>query len=146
MIEITPEKYNEHLMLKINNSVNEFKSAILKSMHLIAKNNLRYAKRLVIEPPKTGEFYPDRRSGYPDHQASAPMEAPANWYGELVKHIEAKVTSRSVEIGTTIEYGEYLERGTTKMAPRPYIIRTRDAMQQSNMNTLQMQIDKWCKE
>lgn len=73
----------------------------------------------VMNPPKTGRIY--RRGGV-SHQASAPGESPANDRGNLVKSIttayDHDAVSGTVNVGAA--YAEHLERGTERMAPRPF--------------------------
>lgn len=63
---------------------------------------------------------------YGGHQASAPGETPAVDTGVLVNSIaselaETSETSATANVGTGIEYGVYLEFGTSKMQPRPFM-------------------------
>jgi hypothetical protein len=56
------------------------------------------------------------------HQASAPGEPPKTDSGRLVSHIFSRIAGRAVaEAGTDIRHGIYLEHGTAKMAPRPWL-------------------------
>lgn len=78
------------------------------------------AVRLILSPPKTGRIY--RRKGA-EHQASAPGEAPANDTGRLAGSIDAKYEPEKLTgiIGAHTDYAAYLEYGTSKMEPRPYM-------------------------
>jgi HK97 gp10 family phage protein len=63
---------------------------------------------------------------YGGHQASAPGETPAVDTGGLVNSISTELESSSAtdawaQVGTDKEYGEWLEFGTSKMAPRPFM-------------------------
>jgi HK97 gp10 family phage protein len=63
---------------------------------------------------------------YGGHQASAPGETPAVDTGVLVNSISTELESSSAtdawaQVGTDKEYGEFLEFGTSKMAPRPFM-------------------------
>ena len=61
----------------------------------------------------------------PAHQASAPGEYPKSDSGRLASHIFARLIARGVaEAGTDVVYGGYLERGTSRMAARPWLLRT----------------------
>lgn len=67
--------------------------------------------------PKTGKVY---TRGTVDHQSSAPGEAPATDTGRLVNSVYFEKTQRAVvAVGSMVVYGEYLEWGTRKIAPRP---------------------------
>lgn len=70
---------------------------------------------------KTGRTY---RRGSIEHQASAPGEAPARDRGRLTSSIswDSYPASLSAEIGSKgIEYGLFLEEGTDKIEPRPWL-------------------------
>lgn len=81
--------------------------------------------------PRTGKIYATRKEGarYQQHQASAPREPPAVLSGELmgsITHKAEKISKIRAEgaVGTNLEYAEGLERGTSKMFPRPFIFPT----------------------
>ncbi len=67
---------------------------------------------------KHGRSY--RRGKESVHVASAPGEAPADDSGNLLSSIDV-VERSSLErvVGTAVEYSNYLEAGTSRMAPRP---------------------------
>ena len=63
---------------------------------------------------------------YGKHKASAPGETPAVDTGNLVNSINttldrASATEAWANVGPTVEYGAYLEFGTSKMAARPFM-------------------------
>lgn len=75
---------------------------------------------LVQNPPKTGRVY--QRRGV-EHQASAPGEAPASDTGRLVNSITTSYDTQNL-VGTVnagTKYAAYLEYGTAKMEPRPFM-------------------------
>jgi hypothetical protein len=55
------------------------------------------------------------------HQASAPGEAPASDEGRLTDSISADFYPMAAEIGSGANHGLYLEEGTDKIAPRPWL-------------------------
>lgn len=58
------------------------------------------------------------------HQASAPGESPANWRGTLVastRSIVGAPESLYAAFLAAKDYAVYLEKGTRKMAPRPFM-------------------------
>ncbi len=87
-------------------------------MQIIAND----AKRAVANPPKSGRIY--SRRGI-THQASAPGEAPATDTGALIASIRAGATLDGEKIEGVIEarmpYAVWLEYGTRKMQPRPFL-------------------------
>lgn len=63
-------------------------------------------------------------------------EAPHIDTGKLIEslYVEMDAESLVARIGTTVEYGAYLERGTDRMAPRPWCLsslkQTKDELRQ----------------
>jgi hypothetical protein len=55
------------------------------------------------------------------HQASAPGEPPKTDTGGLVSSIAIVLGSMKAQVGTGLDYGKYLEFGTTRMEPRPWL-------------------------
>ena len=78
------------------------------------------ALRLILDTPKTGSMY--RRRGV-EHVASAPGEPPASDTGRLVQSIRTEYEDGGLA-GTVVagvRYAEYLEFGTARMEPRPFM-------------------------
>lgn len=110
------------------------------------------AKKRIMSPPKTGRIYYHLASGKRrvmatirdtltgkssrtwtgqmrsvvnriKHQASKKGEAPATDTGALANSIIVEgVTRLTLRVGPTVEYGEYLELGTSRIAKRPFLI------------------------
>ena len=55
------------------------------------------------------------------HKASAPGEAPASDTGFLVSNIRVKDQKDFVEVRSEASYSKFLEYGTSKMLPRPFM-------------------------
>ncbi|MGJ0397414.1 MAG: hypothetical protein ACR65U_14425 [Methylocystis sp.] len=101
----------------------------------IAEIGAENARQRVLQPPKTGRIYGGKvsfatRAGKAvsfaakAHQASAPGESPANWIGALVaatKSIVGAPESLYAAFLAAKDYAVYLEKGTRKMAPRPFM-------------------------
>ena len=63
---------------------------------------------------------------YKGHKASAPGETPATDTGVLINSLISRLESATPKrakatFGPTVEYGVYLEYGTSKMEKRPYL-------------------------
>lgn len=71
--------------------------------------------------PKTGRTYLRGKNRDISHRASAPGQYPATDTGYLASHIFAQPGSGYADVGTSARYGAFLEFGTSRMAPRPYI-------------------------
>lgn len=59
---------------------------------------------------------------YGNHTSSAPGQSPANWTGELVNSISAINEGKNSKVIVNANYAEFLELGTSKMRPRPFIL------------------------
>lgn len=59
---------------------------------------------------------------YGSHTSSAPGQSPANWTGKLLKSIKVQKSKGIAFVYITAKYAEFLEFGTSKMRPRPFII------------------------
>jgi len=69
--------------------------------------------------PKTGKIY--KRNGV-EHQASAPGEPPATDTGNLVNSLDVEhVKPMLYRVNVEAEYAPYLEYGTSRIAPRPFL-------------------------
>jgi HK97 gp10 family phage protein len=60
------------------------------------------------------------------HQASAPAEYPKTNTGQLVGSLFFRVSASNLMavFGTALNYGRYLEFGTSRMRPRPWLRRS----------------------
>ena len=57
-----------------------------------------------------------------DHLAASEGNAPNTDTGRLVSSINTEPTDDGVLVGTSLEYGKFLEFGTTTMGERPWLI------------------------
>ena len=77
------------------------------------------AKLLLMSGTQTGEWY---KHGNVWHQSSAAGEPPATDTGHLANSISTYSLSREqVAVSVGAEYGVFLEYGTSKMEPRPFM-------------------------
>lgn len=90
------------------------------------------AVRLIEETPKTGRLYyregisqtsKSGKSFSGGHRASAPGEPPASDSGRLVGSITVEMMPERLagQVGPRVDYGKYLEFGTQRMEPRPFM-------------------------
>lgn len=82
----------------------------------------------LIQLGKTGRKFTVRGSKgkYP----SKPGEYPRKVTGNLQKSVTYEVDKEQLQgrVGTELDYGSYLELGTKNMKPRPWLMRTFDAI------------------
>lgn len=67
---------------------------------------------------KSGVKYPNL-----PNRSSAPGQSPAAQSGALFDSIKDDISAFQSELGYTAKYGEFLEMGTSRMAPRPLVQR-----------------------
>lgn len=105
-------------------SMGEQASGIIRAIAFSIEGEMKRS----MSTPKRGRFYRRSKRGAA-HQASAPGEAPAIDSGLLANSIQTAVVSpllAQVRIGA--EYASYLEFGTRRMSPRPYVQPAIDAI------------------
>lgn len=86
-----------------------------------AQNIRRHANKSIARGTKSGivyEKYDPRRT----HRASAPGEAPARDSGRLDNSIQADIQGKQATVFTNLEYAPWLEFGTQKIEPRPFMV------------------------
>ncbi len=93
----------------------------LSAIALVLQNRCRAALQ---RGPKTGRV--NRKSTGVIHQASAPGEFPATDTGTLVRSVlgEVKKTTLEAVLSASTIYAKWLELGTRKMLPRPFLVPT----------------------
>ena len=75
---------------------------------------VKEALRLILQTAKSGRFYGA-------HQASAPGEAPASQFGQLVAGFRIEIRGHKAVISNIAPHAPKLERGTQRMAARPFM-------------------------
>jgi len=104
------------IQIKINST--ELKNLLNKAENLVNDSSVYMAeemKKSIASGAKSG-----RRYG--NHTSSAPGQAPANWTGKLLRSIKVQKMKGISFVYVTAKYAEFLEFGTSKMRPRPFII------------------------
>jgi len=95
------------------------------------------AVRLIMSPPKTGRIYKKRGRV---HQASAPGQPPAHDLGELVGSIETRYDIKDAYMEGFVEVSsrkaKWLEYGTPKILPRPFMRPAVSNMKQAVRDTV----------
>lgn len=97
------------------------------------------AKRLISRgPARSGKI---RKDGT---RSSAYLEPPRTDTGRLVSSINHKITEGGLngEFGTDLKYGLYLEIGTVKMGPRPWLLPTAEKIRSRMPKLISSEIRK----
>ena len=91
-------------------------------VYLSAESIRKTAVKGIQKGGRTGKFY---TRGNKVAQRSAPGEYPKSDRSTLVKSIFTRPISGlnklAYKVGTRLKYGQYLEFGNSKMAPRPWL-------------------------
>jgi HK97 gp10 family phage protein len=93
-----------------------------------------HSKRSILTGAKTGKTY---RRGTVNHRASAPGQPPASDTGRLVSSFLSEPGSEplSYDVRANAMYAGFLEFGTSRMAPRPFL---RPALAATNDRIVQL--------
>lgn len=124
MIEMTLDlsKFTKSLNALSVGSQQEAKKAIAKVSYKIEGD----CKENISSGSRSGKIY--KRGKKSTHQASSAGEFPKTDYGDLVKSIKAEFNFNGFEstVGSRLSapHGFWLEFGTPKMQPRPWLSRT----------------------
>ena len=109
MVKATVElKINEAMITALFNNADK---VVVDSANSLAKE----MKKRIRSGAKSGKTYGN-------HTSSAPGQSPANWTGELVNSISAISEGKNSKVIVNANYAEFLELGTSKMRPRPFIV------------------------
>tara|TARA_R110002020_G_scaffold127320_1_gene285676 strand:- start:37 stop:483 length:447 start_codon:yes stop_codon:yes gene_type:complete len=101
-LEISMEKPLQEVLMGGGQLI---RSEAVKSIQTGSKSGIMYQK------------YNPRRQ----HRASAPGESPASDTGNLVNKIIVKNSKDQVQVQSNAHYSKFLEYGTSKMQPRPFL-------------------------
>lgn len=111
-LRIWPSEMTKSVLKQLVKSANQVRNEMIKSMR---------------DTPKTGRAY---KRGSKVHIASSPGNPPAIDTVELLRSIVVDVKSEGIEVGALIgaPYAPFLEEGTSRMEPRPFLIPALDKL------------------
>ena len=96
------------------------------------------AIRSIQSGPKSGRTY-EKYNPRRTHKASAPGQAPASDTGNLVSQIMSVADGKDTLVESRAEYSKFLEFGTSKILPRPFLF---PASEKSTKKIVQVLIEK----
>jgi HK97 gp10 family phage protein len=111
-------KFDDKDLQILNPDSFKFANELDKAIKKYALEIRNTAVQTISRGARTGKFY-KRRSII--HQASSPGEFPKTDTGRLVSSIRTDFRFLEADIGSDVNYSQYLEKGTTKMKPRPWL-------------------------
>lgn len=112
----------------------ESEEACARGLDILANDIVKAAQESMRESKSGKDYRPKWRQegrkskpkgaarGRARNVSSAPGEAPAVQYGDLIRSIAwIRIEKLTRRIGTNQKYGRYLEFGTKRMKPRPFL-------------------------
>lgn len=84
-------------------------------------SSIRNVSKGIIRDKKGRWQKATSKRGKKQHRVSHAGEPPNTDTGRLIQSIQTEVTDATASVGTNVEYGRYLELGTSKMAARPFL-------------------------
>jgi len=119
-------------------SCQKFKKGCMNGLKKAGQIVKAEIKRLIKDPPKTGKKYQNL-----PNRSSAAGESPAYQTGVLSRSANYVVPRwNEMEVGVTAFYGKYLELGTEKMAPRPFVSVAVSSKYETVKIAISMAVDK----
>jgi len=118
--------FKVHNMKKVLSQLNRLAKEMEVPFQQIVKGGAQLIRAEAIKSIQTGaksgvvyQMYNPRRS----HRASAPGQAPASDTGNLVSKIAVRQQGANItNVESNANYSAYLEYGTSKMQPRPFML------------------------
>ena len=119
-------KFNVKNLKKVLSQLENLDKQLEPDFQEIVKGGAQLIRGEAIKSIQTGaksgivyQMYNPRR----EHRASAPGQAPASDTGNLVSKIIVKQKTRNItNVESNANYSAYLEYGTSKMEPRPFML------------------------
>lgn len=132
-VSVTGDK---ELLRKINKLSVDLQQATREAVYGTAQSVRTYAIKSIQKQSMGGMVN--------GHVVSQPGDAPNTDTGRLVSSINVQPLKPANEmyVGTTLEYGKYLEHGTMNMQERPWLQPALDAMVQRFRKELEKAIDR----
>lgn len=129
------------LIAALGNMSDDIEREVSQIVAATAMEIQRDAKRRIQRGPKTGivyQKYNPRRT----HTASSPGQAPATDTGRLVNSIVFDVADKlSAVVSSKLRYARDLEFGTRRIAPRPFLTPSVEAMRPKFIGRLKRVIE-----
>lgn len=146
-MRLVSHRNNTFIQNHIEGGVEQVRRGIRTAYFRIGHDLVTASRRYVLEGPKSGHIYlvRDRRArgGYRRHQASAPSESPANLTGFLRRSITYQQHGYArMRFGARAEYAPWLENGSERVKPRPFLIKAVYATERSTERHLRVEIER----
>ena len=151
-IEHSPE--NRQVLIKIGKNKRNFEQGIRYGFYEIGKDLVKTAKDGILKNDKTGRIY---SIGKYKHQASSAGQYPANRRPAIRRALNQSTNAearlafslafnvigfREMHFGSKVPHGKWLQEGTSKIKPRPFLTLSVNANQRNAITTFQNEISK----
>lgn len=144
MVRIKPKAGTNRIIIGVKRSLRKFRRGVRHALFEIGRESVQHTRGLILDKNKNGRIYNIKGIR---HQASAAGESPANFSGTLQKSVKYNVRGASeVEFGDKVDYGLYLEEGTTKIAARPHLAKTVADRHQNVRRSMEIHVDREIKK
>jgi HK97 gp10 family phage protein len=157
--DIQSDPQNSQSFIVMKNIDANMARAIRQGFYFAGKDMVRYCREKIVEKNKTGRLYMlskertnkgIKKIARVKHRASAAGEFPANFTGNLQRSIDFGVQgwdqmdfgARNEDNKHGINYAKYLEKGTPKMAARPFLKPTIEARQKNCQGFITHEVNK----
>jgi HK97 gp10 family phage protein len=133
------------ILAKLGEVENVVQITVAQEVYLGAEDIRRHAITSIQAKESTGETY---KRGNIKHVASAPNNPPNTDTGRLVQSIGVNFEQSKMEaiVGTNLKYGRFLEVGTKKISPRPWLFPAFEAHKEKIRRTVQGALSKSIKK
>lgn len=147
MFKMSIDPSNRRVLINSQQSPLKIRTGIRKAFFYAGRNYVEISKKNILDKKtKTGRIYLVRLGNrVKRHQASSPEQYPANLTGVLRKSHDFTVVGDSKMIfGARLDayYAKFLEEGTSKMAPRPFLKKTVTSEHEKTLNFLSIEVRK----
>lgn len=144
MFDMFIEEDNNLVSLQIKGMTKDVRVGVKNAFVIIGRELKKESKRYINSKDKTGRLYRITRFGRSyNHRASAPGQSPANISGNLIKNLFKKTGNDStLTFGDRASYAGFLEKGTARMAKRPYLLKAIKAKRRDMISHFTHEINK----
>lgn len=143
-MKLSVDPNNEKAYVSLRGLKKASRRGIRQGNYFLGRDLMKTSKDGMKKGPKSGKTYTITKNGRrQNHTASAPGEYPANLTGETSRGIRFEVRgSRQLVFGAQSEWAPYLERGTSRMAPRPFLYKSIRANERNALKHYSREIER----
>lgn len=150
-IKLKADTRNQKIFINISNIDNVTRRGLRQGLFQYGHDLKRTASKQILKKPKGGRTYRVKRGSRTiNHRASAPGESPANLTGKYRRSIGFKIRGALQMLfgagNSSVPYAKWLERGTSKMKPRPGLGNAVKATERNGINYIRNNLERSLKQ